>query len=66
MPSERLDWQRFYHTISQHFRAADSRNGELFFIDQLSDVVMLDVNVLSPVLTFSILSKCDAHLVVAV
>ena len=66
MPSERLGWQRFSHTISWHFIAAYPRNCELFFIDQLSDVMMLDVNMLSRVLTFCIFSECDAHLVVAV
>ncbi len=66
IPSERLGCERFCHTISKHFKAADSRNGELLFIDQLSDVMMLDVNVLSLMLTFCIISECDAHLVVTV
>lgn len=65
MLSESLYKQCLCHAIGEYLGAWNLFDGKLSFVDKLSDVVVLYINVFSTVLTLYILNQRYAHLVVA-
>lgn len=66
MASEVVNGQRFCEAIREHIGATDPFNNEFTIGDQLSDIVVLNIDVFGPGLAFGILCEDDAGLVVSV
>lgn len=66
MALEVVNCQYLCEAISKHIYAANSFNNEFAIIDQLSNMMMLNINMFSSRLTFGVFGENDAGLVVSV
>lgn len=61
---ERFGGQRFYHLIDKHLGAWNLFDVEFSFIDQLSNIMVLDVNMLDLILALRIFGQIDVYFII--